>query len=67
MTQVELKYLHNACHDYAEVKYGLFPTWEETKNAWREDRLQGIDNKQDGFIMITGNNACHLTFNIRGE
>ena len=67
MTIQQLRRLHNACHDYGKVLSGEFPNWEQTRQARKENRIVCWDNFTKGFLKITGENKCVVTFDMEDE
>ena len=60
----EVKKLYNACHDFGKVVSGEFPSLDAVILALDEDRLEYRDYFQQGFFKITGQDACHIAFQI---
>ena len=58
----EVTNLYNACHDYGKVVTGEFPTLDAVLLALDENRLQCWDSFNNGYLTITGKDACHIVF-----
>ena len=64
LSERELKTLLNACHDYGTVHEGDFPNLEALLRAHAECRLLAIDLGNFGEILIVGQDACYITFEV---
>lgn len=60
----DVESIYNACHDYGTVIDGEFPTLQAVIDAHADGRLEAIDNFDTGSLRITGQDACHITFDI---
>lgn len=60
----DVEILWNACHDYATVVEGEFPTLQNVIDAHADGRLEAHDNFDTGWLKITGQNACYIEFDI---
>ena len=58
----EITRLFNACHDFGYVDTGEFPTLDAVLLALDENRIEYQDNFENGYLTITGQDACHLVF-----
>ena len=56
--------LYDACYDYGEVVIGEFPSLDAVMLALDEDRLEYSDLCIAGYITITGNDECHVFFQV---
>ena len=64
MTEQALQTLLNACHDYGTVHEGRFPSLDALLKAQKECRLLAKDLCSQGEILIVGQDACYVTFEV---
>ena len=64
MSEQALQTLLNACHDYGTVHEGCFPSLDALLKAQKECRLLTKDLCRKGEILIVGQDACYVTFEV---
>lgn len=64
LSERELQTLLNACHDYGTLHEGDFPNLTALLRAQAECRLRATDMCSTGEILIIGQDACYITFEV---
>ena len=67
LPQSALQALLNACHDFGTIHEGTFPSLKALIQAQAECRLSAKDFCTKGEILIVGQDACYITFEVDDE